>query len=113
MSVVDIFNLPGDDAQLAMWSRMHMMWHRSCNVEIERQFNIILAEYILDPISSDAIDQFLSDHQIMHNDLDAILGIASQNLQEVDWEDENQRIGWFQAHAQLTRQESDKLGISA
>lgn len=90
-----------------------MIWHRSAIVEIQRQFAIILAEFLLDPISVDEIDVFLANHQTMHNDLDAILQLASQDLTNVDWDDETQRIGWFQAHAQLTQQESNKLGIAA
>jgi hypothetical protein len=87
-----------------MWSRMHMIWHR---------YAIILAEFLLDPIPTEEIDIFLANHQTMHNDLDAILQVPSQDLTNVDWEDETQRIGWFQAHAQLTQQESNKLGIGA
>jgi hypothetical protein len=113
MGIADIFNLPGNDDQLAFWSRMHMVWHRSAIVEIQRQHAIILAEFLLDPISVDEIDVFLANHQTMHNDLDAILQVPSQDLTNVDWEDETQRIGWFQAHAQQTQQESNKLGIGA
>lgn len=113
MSVADIFNIPGDAAQLASWAMLHMIWHRSCNVEIFRQHNIILPEFILAPINTEAADGFLENHQTMHNNLDAILGVSSYDLMNVAWNDENQRIGWFQAHAQLTRQEANKLGIAA
>ena len=113
ISVAQIFNIPGDDDQFAMWTRVHMIWHRSTLVEIQRLTAIILPEYLLDPINPNDIDVFLNNHQQMHNDLDAILDISTVDLQNVDWEDETQRVGWFQAHAQLTQQEANKLGIAA
>lgn len=113
MSIADLFNIPGDDNQMAFWSRTHMIWHRSCNLAILRQFNIVLPEFLLDPIDPAEAGSFLQNHQTMHNNLDIILNISSFDLVDVDWEDANERIGWFQAHAQLSQEEANKLGISA
>ena len=112
MSIADLFNIPGDDQQLFYWSRMHLVWHRSCNLAIFQQQDIILPEYLLDPLPVGDPGQWLQNHQTMHNNLDTLLGVQTYNLTDVDWGDEQQRIGWFQAHAQLSQQESNALEIS-
>lgn len=113
MSVANIFNIPQTEEQWAAWSLLHMIWHRSCNVAIFRRFNIILPEFILDPIDPEQPDVFLANHQTMHTNIDLVLGVPSFDLLDVDWSDEAQRLGWFAAHAQLTQQESLELGIAA
>lgn len=113
MSIVDLFNIPGDDVQLAFWARMHVIWHRSCNLLIFQKHNVILPEYVLDPIDADDPGVFLQNHQTMHNNIDSVLNIQSYDLQDVDWANQTQRIGWFQAHAQLSQQEANALEISA
>ena len=112
MSIVDLFNIPGDAAQLAFWSRMHMIWHRSCNLAIFQKHNVILPEYVLDPINPSDPGVFLQNHQTMHNNLDTILKVQSFDLVNVDWADPIQRIGWFQEHAQLSQEESNALEIA-
>jgi hypothetical protein len=113
VSVLNIFNIPGDDAELAGWSPLHMIWHRNMNRAAFQKFNILLPEYILDPADFSTRSEFLQAHQTMHNNLDALLGVSSYNLTDVDMEDENQRTGWFRAHAELTRQESNAMGVFA
>lgn len=113
MSVADIFNLPGNAQELQSWSTLHMIWHRDMNRRVFQVFNIVLPEFILDPADFSTRSDFLQAHQTMHNNLDALLAVASYNLTDVDMEDPSQRAGWFQAHAELTRTESNTLGVFA
>lgn len=109
MSVVDIFNVPTTPEELQRWSFLHMALHRSENLAVFRRFNILLVENILDPIDLQPNSGWFYDHQVMHNNMDQILGIEQFNLLDVDWDDPGQRLGWLQSHAQLHKQETDKL----
>lgn len=111
MSVLDIFNVPNTPEELQRWSFLHMALHRSENLAVLRQHGIILVENFLDPIDVTPNGSWFYDHQVMHNNVDQILGIEQFNLLDVDWEDSSQRIGWLQSHAQLHKQETDQLEV--
>jgi hypothetical protein len=113
MSVANIFNIPSNAIELANWSTLHMIWHRNMNREIFARFNVLLPEFILDPADFSTQTDFLQAHQTMHDNMDKILGVASYNLLDVDMSNPNQRDGWFQEHAELTRSESNALGVFA
>ena len=113
MSVADIFNVPSNDQELAAWSNLHMIWHRSMNLAAFEQFNVALPEFILDPADFSSRSGFLQNHQTMHDNLDALYGVASYNIIDVDMTDPSQRAGWFAAHAELTRSESNAAGVFA
>jgi hypothetical protein len=113
MSVADIFNFPATEQDTAQWSILHMILHRSQLREVFLRYNTVLQEYVLDPIPTDDPRLWLQQHQQMHNDVDAVLGLSSENLTEVDWEDQGSKAGWIQAHAQLHQQETNALGITA
>lgn len=109
MSVLNVFNVPTTPTELAQWSLLHMILHRSENLAIIRQFSVILPEYILDPVDTTENGTWFQQHQLMHDNIDQILGVPQFNLIDVDWEDPSARIGWIQGHAQLHKQETDKL----
>ncbi len=111
MSVLDVFNVPSTDQELAEWSRLHMALHRSEILAVRRTYNIFLTEYVLDPIDTTPSGQWFQQHQLMHDSIDQVLGVAQFNLIDVDWSDDAQRIGWIQGHAQLHKQETDSLGV--
>lgn len=111
MSVADIFNIPTTDAELATWSTLHMILHRGENRAVFEQFNVLLTEFILDPIDPSPNSAWFQQHQTMHNNIDALVGVAQFDLIDVDWTNAAQRAGWFQGHAQLHRQETDALEV--
>ena len=109
MSVLNVFNIPGTPEELTQWSFLHMALHRSENQAIFRQKNVILPEFVLDPIDPTSNSAWFQQHQLMHDNVGQVVGVAQFNLIDVDWSDEAQRIGWFQSHAQLHQQETDAL----
>ena len=111
--MVDVFNVPGTQQETDQWSFLHMALHRSENLAILRQHNILLPEFILDPIDTQPESAWLQQHQQMHNSIDQILGISQFNLLDVDWSNPSQRIGWIQSHAQLHKTETDALDTFA
>lgn len=109
MSVADIFNMPTTPSELAEWSFLHMVLHRSENAAIQQQFNTLLPEYVLDPMDTTPNGTWFQQHQLMHDNIDQVMGIAQFNLTDVDWTKETERVGWIQGHAQLHKQETDAL----
>lgn len=109
MSIADVFNIPSNDDELNRWSVLHMILHRSENEAVFRQHNILLTEFVLDPIDTREDSGWFQNHQTMHDNIDQVIGVAQFNLLDVNWKDPAQRAGWFQSHAQLHRQETDAL----
>ena len=113
MSIANIFNTPKTADEMAQWSFLHMALHRSQNLGIYRRFSVILPESVLDPMDPAPYGVWFLDHQVAHNNMDAVLNVARFDLLDVDWENEAARIGWLQSHAQLHRQEGNILGVFA
>lgn len=113
MSVVNIFNIPGTDEEQKTWSLLHMILHRDMISAIGKVHNVVLPEFILDPWDPTKPGSWFYDHQLMHNQMDGVLGVSPINMVDVKWSDPNERIGWFQAHAIQHQQETQTLGVFA
>lgn len=111
MSVVNIWNIPSTAQELATWSTLHMILHRSENRAVFDKFRILLPEFALDPMDTTPYGSWFQQHQTMHDNIDAVTGLAQFDLIDVDWSSAAQRAGWFQGHAQLHRQETDVLEV--
>ena len=51
--------------------------------------------YILDPLNPEAINQFLSHHQLSHNEINDRLGTTGNDLEDVDFANDNERRAWL------------------
>jgi hypothetical protein len=51
--------------------------------------------YILDPINLQDARVFLQDHQLAHNAINGALGTLGNDLQDLDWQDEQQVKAWL------------------
>lgn len=111
MSILNVYNVPTTDDELAQWSILHMFLHRGQNQAAFRQFNKTLPEYVLDPIDTTPNGAWFQNHQTMHDNLDQLLGIAQFDLIDVNWNETAERVGWIQGHAQLHQQEGQKLDV--
>lgn len=109
MAIADLFNVPNTPSEMATWSFNHMAHHRELNAAILQQRDIALPEYILDPINLEDPEQFLQQHQQMHNNNDAVLAVSGYDLTEVDWSDAGQRAGWIFLNATLHVAEGNAL----
>lgn len=101
MSVANLFNIPNTDQEMGTWSFQHMAHHRLINLAILRIYNVVLPEYVLDPVDMTDPVQFLLQHQKMHDASDGVLGVSSFDLTDVDWSDQGQRAGWIWLNARL------------
>lgn len=99
MSLAGLFNVPQTPDQLAEWSFINAAAHADINRVVFQDFNITLASYVLDPINQADLQNWLALHQIMHQQMDAVLGIAGYDLFDVDLTDRGQFAAWIQDHA--------------
>lgn len=99
MSIAGLFNIPQDENQLAEWSFINAAAHADINRVIFQNTGIVIPAFVLDPINPLNMQVWLYQHQIMHQEMDAVLGIAGYDLTDVDWRDPSQFAGWIQAHA--------------
>ena len=99
MGLAAIFNVPTDQQSTDEWAFSHMAHHRDINRKIYEMYNVVIPEFILDPFNPNDLGVFGYQHQQMHNIQNAILGIAGNDLLDVDWADEGQRAGFIELNA--------------
>jgi hypothetical protein len=99
MSLAALFNVPQTEDQLAQWSFVNAAAHADIVRVVFQNRNTVLASYVLDPINPDDLETWLYQHQVMHQQMDAVLGIAGYDLLDVDWTDRGQFAAWIASHA--------------
>ena len=109
--VAGLFNVPSNQDELNTWSATHATHHTLIVQTIYRLTGNQLLEYVLDPIDPTDPEGWLLQHQYMHNQMDAVLGIASFDLLDVDVKDRNQFAGWIWLNGQEHYQAANLLEI--
>ena len=94
-AVAALFNVPSTPEELASWSFAHAAHHHDIIRTIFQKYALTLSEYVLDPFDINAPDNWIYQHQTMHQEFDAILGIDGFDLTDVDFRDTNQLAGWI------------------
>jgi hypothetical protein len=111
VSIAELFNVPQTPEQMMTWSFANAAAHVDINRLIFQNFNTIIPSYVLDPVNPNDMQQWLYQHQLMHQDMDAVLGIAGYDLLDVDWRDPGQFAGWIEDHANEHVQAGAILGL--
>lgn len=110
MAIAALFNVPIDETTLNEWSFAHASHHRDIVRLIYEDFAIALPEYLLDPYDPTVKSNWEYTHQVMHQQMNAILGVEGNDLLGLKWEDENERAAWIELNALEHRQAGDILG---
>ena len=113
MSVANILNIPASPSDMRTWGTLHMIWHRNVIRSIFLNKNIALTEYVLDPAELRRESTWPQNHQTMHAEMDAVLGLSGYDLSDVDWTNQEEVLGWFELHGDITQQEADASGVFA
>jgi hypothetical protein len=113
MALASLYNVPTTDEEFHRWSFAHAAHHRD---EIDALIakgatEAEVPSFVLDPVNTDNPTAFLYAHQTMHNNTDALLGIAGYDLTTVDMRDPEQLAAWIYLNAQLHYQEATALGV--
>lgn len=106
-----IYNVPADYPTWSSWAFAHMAHHRDINRTLHDLLNLTLDEFPLDPFNPHDAANWSYQHQLMHNQMDAVLGISGYNLLSPVFNDPSQRAGWIALNADEHRQASNILGI--
>jgi hypothetical protein len=93
-----LLNMPQSQEEWARWSFHHRQSHNAIRLAIRSQLSIDLPEYIIDPISSVAPNQFLAANQHAHTDMNGALGRQGSNIQDVDMTNERALRAWIYSH---------------
>ena len=109
--MANLYNIPGNDFDRAHWSFVHLAHHRDINRLIYELVHIALPEYIIDPINIDDTGTWEYQHQLMHDNQNAILGIQGFDLTGIDWKKENELAGWIFLNASEHFKAADILRI--
>ena len=96
--IASLFNVPTTPEELSSWATSHASHHRDISRRIYEISNgvIVLPEYLLDPIDPNNTGVWEAQHQIMHQDMDAVLNINGFDLSTVDFNNTEALTGWVQ-----------------
>jgi hypothetical protein len=114
MSLAALFNIPQTEDQLAEWSFANAAMHTDIVRLIFQKYGQELQQYVLDPFvptDPDGMQTWLYQHQIMHQQMDAVLGISGYDLTDVDFTNQGILAGWIQSHANEHVQAGQILGL--
>ena len=100
MALQDISQVPMDPDAFSRWSFANMAHHRDIFRVIYETTGIQLPESPLDPFNpaDDSFSTWLVQHAHMHYDQNAVLGIDSNNLLDLDWSDQSSLQAWMLQH---------------
>ena len=70
-----------------------------------------LTTYQLSPVDPDNLGVWLYQHQIMHNQINLVLGTSGYNLLSLDWQDPDQFQEWINENADEHQRICAALGI--
>lgn len=109
--VASLFNVPSNQQELDTWAFAHAAHHQDINRLIFQKYNLTLTSYVLDPFDPNAADNWLYQHQTMHQEFDAILGITGFDLLDVNFKDKGEVAGWVYLNANEHYQAANILEI--
>lgn len=105
---------PDGPATKANWARFafaHMAQHRDYIRVAFQMFGVELQEYILDPFDPQNLGLWPWHHQLMHDQLNAVIGVSGYNLQEINFDDPDNLHAWIDLHSDEHNRESAILGL--
>lgn len=114
MALAALYNVPSDQHQFDSWAFAHAAHHRDI---IRRLYELSAAtpgtldEYVLDPLNPHDMGVWLYQHQVMHAQMDRVVGVAGYNLLDADFTDQNQLVGWIWIHGQEHYEVGNILGL--
>lgn len=100
MSISSLLNVPETQQHWDQWSLNHRISHDNIVQAINKQKKLQLQAYLLDPIPSSAIADWLERNQQAHTDMNGALKLQNSDLSEVDFKNKEQLKAWIYEHWQ-------------
>jgi hypothetical protein len=99
MSLADLQREPSEDPhELMLWQNAHRIEHQRIRQAIQDQTTVNLPDYVIDPITTNDLGNWLARHQSLHADMTSITHVQSVDLETVDFKDAKQRRAWSDLH---------------
>ena len=108
-----LLNVPSSKQDWDIWSYNHRISHDAIRDAIQKQKNVSLIDYQLDPISQDYLQDWLERNQQTHIEMDSAIGAQSSDLTDVDPKQQNQLVAWIWDHYQEHQTAEAALGIGS
>lgn len=93
-----LLNVPQTDDEWQIFSWNHRFSHQQIINTIASKTGIRLTDWQLDPINPYDVPGFLERNSQAHIDMNNILGLQTIDLQDVNFQDYNQKQAWFFLH---------------
>lgn len=93
-----LFNIPRGPDSLNQFAFNNDAEHLHIIDAIQSQFGVTLERYIINPIVVSDTNDWARRHQIMHNQMNNVLGIGGLDLTGVDFTNEKVTEAWIQIH---------------
>lgn len=95
MSLPMLYMQPNTDDEWLAWSFNHAATHYTVHDAVTVQKKINLDQFVLDPINRRDLGMWLYNHQVMHSQVNAALGVQGYDLLSFDFEDPQQLQTWL------------------
>ena len=110
-AIAALYNVPSNTPEFEQWAFANMAHHRDIARVIYQLSAITLTEFSLDPFNPADPGVWLYQHQLMHQNQNAVLGIDGYDLLDVDFTDQQQLAGWVYLHSSEHLQAANILRI--
>lgn len=114
MSLAQVLFPSPTDKGLEEWAHAHFQQHLAIINAMKEQKDILLPVRQIYPVDFQnpaSLTVFLQLHSQMHNDFSSILGIQSNDLANVDFNNEDNRKAWFFLHYTSHQSATYALGM--
>ena len=112
MALAQLTEVPQNADDLSHWSFAHMANHLDIIRRIQEVYQLTLNPWPLDPFDPENAGDWMYQHQVMHAQMDLVLGIAGYDLLGVDWRDPAQLRQFIDFNADEHVQAGKILGLA-
>ncbi len=106
-----IYAQPSTAEDWSAWSFNHAANHNDWISAVQLQKNQNLTQYLLDPVDPNDLGVWLYQHQVAHNQINAVLGTSGFDLLSLDWQDKDAFAEWCLLNGSEHQRISAALGI--
>ena len=111
MPLPNIVEPPSDERGFDSWAYAHAVDHLEIITAITKSQNVTLPQYQIWPIDPNDIENFLQQHTQAHNDMNLQMGTPGNDLNNVDFKNNDQAKQWFYLNSEEHRNVRQKLAI--
>src|SRR5208282_2649234 len=90
-----LYAQPSTADDWSAWAFNHAANHYDIVSQAALVKSQILTQFCLDPVDPNDLGMFLYQHQIMHNQINAVLGTSGFDLLSLDWKDPDAFAEWL------------------